>query len=261
MANRHETAVIAADADIGRDVSIGPFAVIHENVRIGDGCRIGAHVVIMPYTSLGEGCRIHAGAILGDVPQDLAFKDDTISYVEIGRDTVIREGVTIHRGTKSQSRTIIGQRCYLMAFSHIAHNVEISDGVIVANGALLAGYVSVGEKAFISGNCLIHQFVRIGKLAMLGGGSGIGQDVPPYCTTRSLSRDAILGLNTIGMRRAGMTADDRAEVKRVFDIFYRSGLSRSNALERLRAEGLKGPGKEFVEFVAASKRGICKFGR
>ena len=252
----HATAQVSPAARLGKDVSVGPFAVIGENVTIGDGSDIGPHVAVFPYTTIGARCRIHAGAVLGDLPQDLSFKE-VPSYVRIGDECVIREGVTIHRGTKAETVTEIGDGCYLMAFSHFAHNVRLGRSVIVANGALLAGYVDVGDRVFISGNCVVHQFVRIGRLAMLGGASGISKDVPPFCTTRPAEVNRLVGLNVVGMRRAGMNPEERLEVKRAFTLLYRSGLNFREAAQRIREQTTSPMAVELADFVGASKRGIC----
>jgi len=238
MAMIHPTALVEPGALIGANVELGPYVVIFGNV------------------TLGPNCRIHAGAVIGDLPQDLGFQPaDT--FVRIGADCVIREHVTVHRGTKPGTSTEIGRDCYLMANSHVGHNVRLGNKVILANNALLGGYVEVGDGAFISGNVVIHQFVRIGRLAMLSGGCGIGQDVPPFCTTKGIQRNRIAGVNTIGMRRAGMAPADRQQVQRAFRILYQSNLNVGQALERMRAEFPDGPGAEVAKFVAASHRGIC----
>lgn len=255
----HPSAIIDPGAVLGAEVSVGPFAVIEGGTVIGDHCVIGPHAVIYRYTSLGPGCRIHAGAVLGDTPQDVAFKE-VESYVKVGAGCIIREGVTIHRGTKPGTSTTVGDRCFLMALSHLGHNVQMGDDVMVANGALLAGYVEVGSRAFISGNAGVHQFTRIGRLAMLSGCSAISKDVPPFCTTRAASLNWIAGLNVVGMRRAGMTAEERQAVRTAFKVLYRSGLNVSQALSRLGEEFRDGPARELWEFAAASQRGICAFG-
>ncbi|MCE9614169.1 MAG: acyl-ACP--UDP-N-acetylglucosamine O-acyltransferase [Lentisphaerae bacterium] len=257
MSTIHPTAVIHPGARVGQDVSIGPFACIEEDVVIGDGCHVGPHASLLRYTALGARCRVHAGAVLGDWPQDLSFAG-AVSSVRIGSGCVFREGVTVHRGTKEGTATVIGDQCYLMANSHVAHNVKLGNRVILANGVLLAGYVEVGDGAFISGNCLVHQFVRIGRLAMLGGGSGIGQDVPPFMTTHSMGLNAIAGLNVIGLRRAGIGSADRLAIKRAFALLYRAGLNVPDAVARIRAEIPEAPAQELCDFVAGAKRGICQ---
>lgn len=255
----HPSAIVEPGAQLGADVSVGPFAWIASGAQIADGCVIGPHAVIHRFTSLGAGCRVHAGAVLGDLPQDVAFKDAE-TFVKIGRDCILREGVTVHRGTKPGTATTVGDRCFLMANSHLGHNVQMGDDVILANGVLLAGYVEVGARAFISGNAAVHQFTRIGRLTMVSGCSAISKDVPPFCTSRGASLNRIVGLNVVGMRRAGMTAQDRTTVRAAFKILYRSGRNVKQALEELRRQFPEGPARDFWEFVAASKRGICAFG-
>jgi len=256
----HPTAIVEPGAEIGQDVSIGPHSYIQTGSRIGDRCTIGPNVCIYTFTTLGAGCRVHAGAVLGDTPQDVGFEGDE-SYVRIGDNCIIREGVTVHRGTKPGSTTEIGKDCFLMGFSHFAHNVKLGHRVLVANGALLAGYVEVGDRAFISGNVVIHQFVKIGRLVMIGGGSGISKDVPPFCIVRASSLNGIAGLNVIGLRRAGFTAEQRAEIKRAFNTLYRSEMNFSEAAAEIRRRFPTGPGLELAEFVEGSERGICPLGR
>jgi UDP-N-acetylglucosamine acyltransferase len=190
----------------------------------------------------------------------MAYRD-CVSYVSIGARSVIREGVTVHRGTKPGSVTRVGASCLLMANSHLAHDVRLGDRVIVANGALLAGYVQVGDAAFISGNCLVHQFTRVGRLAMMSGGSAVQMDVPPFCITRSSSSNTVIGLNVIGLRRAGFTSPDRAALKSAFALLYRSGLTVPKALQRLEREDTSPLVLELCRFVASARRGICKFVR
>jgi UDP-N-acetylglucosamine acyltransferase len=206
---------------------------------------------------MGRDCVVHAGAVLGETPQDLAFKP-VPSTVEIGDRCVIREGVTIHRGTAEGSVTRTGNDCYLMANSHLAHNVTLGNQVILANGVLLAGYVEVGDRAFLSGNAVVHQFVRIGRLAMLGGLSGISQDVPPFCTTESGVVNRLAGLNTVGLKRAGIPPETRTALKQAFRILFRSGLTRTTAVADLRSgPDLPPEVEEVLRFVEGSKRGVC----
>lgn len=254
----HPTALVDRGASIGRDAVIGPYVVIDSDVTVGDGAVIGPHAVIHRYTTLGANCRVHAHAVLGGIPQDTAFKEFP-SYVRIGAGTLIREHVTIHRGTKPETATEVGEGCFLMVNSHLGHNVKLGNQVIIVNAALLAGYVEVGDRAFVSGNVVLHQFVRVGRLAMLSGLSGISKDVPPFCTTAGLMPNSVGGLNVVGMRRAGIAAPERLQIKRAFDLVYRSGLNVSQAVERIRAEGLGGAAAEFGAFAESSKRGICRF--
>jgi UDP-N-acetylglucosamine acyltransferase len=253
----HSSAVIEPGAKIGVDVEIGPFCYVCNDVEIGDGCKLSSHVTILPHTKIGSGCNIHSNAVLGDLPQDVAFQEG-ISYVIIGNNCQIREGVTIHRGTKAGTVTKVGDDCMLMANSHLAHNVQLGNQVIVANGALLAGYVQVGDRAFISGNCLVHQFARVGKLVMMSGGSATQRDIPPFCMTRNQSADSVMGLNAIGMRRAGISSQDRLELKRAFKVLYKSGLLIPEALIKLQTEFDNAFVKEMCDFIQASQRGICR---
>lgn len=254
----HPTAVIEPGAELGDNITIGAFAYIEAGAKLGHGCTIGPHVTIFRHTTLGDRCQVHAGAVLGDLPQDLAFKRED-SYVRIGSNCVIRENVTIHRGTKAGSVTEVGNDCLLMAQSHLAHNVKLGDHVIVANGALLAGYVEVGDRAFISGNCLVHQFTRVGRLAMMSGASAVQKDVLPFCITRSVSPNTIMGLNVVGLRRAGFTPNDRRLLKQALMVVYNSGLNISQATEKLEQDFDSELVQELCEFIRGSKRGICKF--
>jgi UDP-N-acetylglucosamine acyltransferase len=253
----HSSAVIEPGAKLGADVEIGPFCYVANDVEIGDGCQLLAHVTLLPYTKIGSNCQIHSNAVLGDIPQDIAFQNG-VSHVIIGNNCQIREGVTVHRGTKAGTVTKVGDNCMLMANSHLAHNVQLGNQVIVANGALLAGYVQVGDRAFISGNCLVHQFARIGKLVMMSGGSATQRDVPPFCMTRNQSADSVMGLNSIGLRRAGVSSEDRLELKRAFKVLYKSGLLIPEAIIRLKNEFDNALVKEMYDFIQESQRGICR---
>lgn len=252
----HKTAIIDPGAELGNDVEIGPFTTIEADVTIGDGTIIGPNVSIRPYTSIGPRCNVHAGAVLGGTPQDVNFKGGK-SFVKIGENCQIREGVTINRGTQTDSVTEIGDDCFLMAFSHFGHNVKLGHKVIVANGALLAGYVEVGDQVFISGNCVLHQFIKIGRLVMLGGGCGVSKDVPPFCLVKPIMANTIGGLNSTGLRRSTLTTEDRQEIKEAFKLLFLSGLNVSQALEKLKSAYPTGPASEFSTFLEESERGIC----
>jgi UDP-N-acetylglucosamine acyltransferase len=256
----HPSALVEKGAVLGKNVEVGPFAYIEAGARIGDGCRIGPHVTIYRFVTLGAGCQVHAGAVLGDLPQDLAFTGED-SYVEIGEGTIIREGVTIHRGTKPGTKTSIGKHCMFMANSHAAHNVKTGDRVILANGALLGGYIEIGSNVFLSGNVALHQFIRIGDVAMLGLGSSASKDIPPYCTLHPASMNKIAGLNVVGMRRAGIDASGRAAIKHVFKTLFSRGLGISDALAYLQSDPVAEipEVRNFIDFVASSERGICVY--
>ena len=250
----HPTAIVDPRAEIDASAEIGPYVVIEGRVRVGERTRIHAHVVITGGAEIGADNRVHSGVVLGDVPQDLAFAGAE-SFLHIGNGNVFRENSTIHRGTKPGSETFIGDRNYFMQNSHVAHNCRIGNDAIVAGGAMLSGYVDLGDRGFVSGNCVVHQFVRIGTLAMMQGGSGIGMDLPPYTVVREVN--VLCGLNTVGLRRAGLTQAERLELKQVYRVLFREGLNRSAALAKAQAQFTGGPAKAMVSFVAASKRGIC----
>lgn len=252
----HSTAVVESGARLGNDVTVGPFCYIQNGAEVGDGCVLQSHVTVLAYTTLGRRCRVHSGAVLGGAPQDTGFKGG-VSYVRIGDDCVLREGVTVNRGTKPESITVLGDRCMLMANAHCAHNVELGSDVTIANCTALAGYVTVGDRAFISGTVGVHQFVRIGRMAMLGISSVLTKDVPPFCLVRPSSVNGVGGLNVVGMRRGGLTADQRAAIKTAFRIIYRSGMNVHQALAMLEQNELTPAVREMADFIRTSPRGIC----
>lgn len=254
----HPSAVIEEGATLGENVAISPFCYIDRHVQLGAGCVLGPHVTILGHTTLGKDCRVHGGAIIGDIPQDVTYQGG-VSYVTIGDRCILREGVTIHRGTKPEAVTQVGNDCLLMAHSHLAHDVQIGNQVIIANGALVAGYAHIGDRAFISGNCLIHQFTRVGRLAMLSGGTAVQKDVPPFAMTHSLSRNTIMGLNVVGLRRAGFTTEERQLLKAAFTILYRSDLNTTQAIAQLKDIFHSPLVTELWQFIETSQRGICNF--
>lgn len=253
----HSTAVIEKGAELGVDCEIGPFAYVAAKVRLGDGCRLGPHAVVLDGTTMGAKCVLHPGAVIGDLPQDLSF-GGWESFVEIGEDCTFREGVTVHRGAAEGSVTRIGNHVYMMANSHAAHNTSVGDHVIMANGALLGGHVQVGERCFCGGGSAVHQFCHIGRYAMIAGVVAITKDVPPFCMTSASGFGGfIAGLNVVGLRRGGFTATQRAEIKQIYQLLYRSGLNMSQARDKMLAEmGGSVYAQEFAAFIASSKRGL-----
>ncbi len=251
----HPTAVVSPNAEIGKNVEIGPYAIIDDDVRIGDDCFIDAHVKIGQYTTIGPRCRIYFGAFVGAEPQDHRFYKGIQSYTEIGSDTVIREYVTIHRPPFEFLKTTIGNHVLLMAFVHIGHDVIIGDRVTIANNTALSGHVQVGPGAVFSGCVLVHQFCRIGALAMVGPTAHVGQDIPPFCMLRETN--FITGPNTIGLRRAGMSNEQRLAIRRAIRTFFFEGLNAKNALEQIeRGENVLPEVHMFVNFIKESHRGI-----
>jgi UDP-N-acetylglucosamine acyltransferase len=211
-------------------------------------------VYLTGWTQLGRNNRIHAGAVIGDLPQDLRFKGGE-SHVLIGEGNVIREHVTIHRSNSHAEPTRIGSNNLLMANSHVGHNTSIGNSVIIANGALVAGHVVIEDRVFISGNCMLHQFVRVGTLALMQGGSGISKDLPPFTIARG--NNGIAGLNTVGLRRAGIGSEERMELRRLYHLIFRAGTKFREALARAKKEARTGPAKMLVEFLETGKRGFC----
>jgi len=250
----HPTAIIHPKAKVGLEVIIGPYAVIDEHVVIGAHCRIGPHVYLTGHTAIGEHNQFHAGCVMGDAPQDLKYKGEP-TVLRIGDHNVFREHVTVHRSTKVGEETIVGSNNFLMANCHVGHNSRIGNHVIIANGALLGGHVSVDDRAFISGNCLIHQFVRVGTLVLMQGGSGVSKDLPPFTVVWGINH--ICGLNTVGLRRAGFTSEQRQELKRLYHALFRSGHRLAVALAAAREEFKSEQARVLLDFVAGTKRGIC----
>ncbi len=252
----HPTAVIHPRAALGAGVSVGPLAVIEEGAVLGDGCMVHAHAFVGGNVTLGKNCTVGHGAVLGGEPQDFAFKPQVKSRVVIGDGTKIFEYATIHRGTAEGSETVVGDGCFLMGGVHLAHNVRLGSGVIIGNNALLAGYVQVDDRVFISGGCLFHQGIRVGRLAICQGLSAFSKDIPPFVI--AAERNGVAGLNFVGLRRAGLGAAERAEIKRAFDLLYRSGKNATQAAGAARSENWGDAGRAFWEFVAgAKKKGLC----
>ncbi len=254
----HQTATVHSEAQLGREVEVGPCAVIDKDVVVGDGCQIGPGVYLTGNTVIGRRNRFHAGAVIGDAPQDLKYRDQP-TRLNIGDENVFREHVTVHRSAKIGEATEIGNHCLLMAGSHVAHNCRVGNHVILANGALLGGHVTVHDRVFISGNCLVHQFVTIGTLAMMQGGAAISLDLPPYCVAAEYNQ--VCGLNTVGLRRAGLASEQRLELRRLYRILLRRDGSMKNAIASIDPAGLSPTGRVLLDFVNGSKRGVCAHGR
>ncbi len=249
-------ASVHAEAQLGADVEIGPGAVIERGVRLGDGVRVLANAVIIEGTRLGAGVCVHPGAVIGGPPQDAKYEGER-SFVEIGAGTIVRELVTIHRGTGEGTLTRVGRRCMLMAGAHVAHNCTLGDDVTLANGALLGGHVEVGDRAFISGHTAVHQFCRIGRLAMLGGGASISQDLPPFVIGTSMKGNRVCGLNVVGLRRAGLGREVRRALKEAYQRLFRSETPLEQTLAALEAHPVAEV-RELVAFFRGTRRGVIR---
>lgn len=252
----HSTAIIDPRAEIAPDVQIGPYVVIDGPVRVGPGCKIDPAAILMGHTEIGARCHIHAHAVVGDLPQDRAFHGE-VSFCKIGDDCIIREGSTVHRGTKPGTTTTIGDRCMLMTNSHVGHNCTVGNDVTLVSGVLLGGYVTMGDKSMIGGGAAVHQFVRIGELAMVAGITAAVRDVPPFAMTDRTG--TVVGLNVVGLRRAGLTSQERNELKQAFKIVYHSGLPREQWLAALGGLTTTPACQKLLDFLTPeSTRGVTK---
>lgn len=254
----HPTAIVSPKAELDSNVEIGPYSIIGESVFIGSGTVIGSHVVIDPYVTIGSNCKIFQYAAIGAVPQSLRFGGEK-TYVKIGRGCMIREFVTIHRGTGfGGGVTEIGEDNFLMAYTHIAHDCKIGRKVVMANNATLAGHITIGDYATVGGLVAIHQFVRIGDYAFIGGKSAIPKDIPPYVIAAG-DRAKLHGLNLVGLKRQGMSPKTLSLLKKAYRIFFRIGLTVNEAVERVRAEVEQVPEVvKFIEFIKSSERGVTR---
>ena len=250
----HKTAAISDSAEVDSSAEIGQGVIVEGGVRIAAGVKLMPNVYICEGTDIGAGTTVHVGAVIGGQPQDYAYKGAR-TYTKIGENNIIREYVTIHRGTEEGSSTVIGDNNFLMVQSHVGHNCVIKNNVIIANGALLAGRVHVDEGAFISGNVVLHQFCRIGAYSMIGGFSGVNKDVPPYLLVRGPS--AIRGINLVGLRRGGFSREVIREIKEAYKVLYLSGKTQKEALTVIKSSSRSKEISYFTSFIEASKRGIC----
>jgi UDP-N-acetylglucosamine acyltransferase len=250
------TARIHAEAVIGPQCIISDFCIVEADVTLGESCVLEPYVFVKRWTTLGDRNEISAGTVLGTDPLDKNFTGKR-SYLRIGNDNKIREHYTISRGTQPESTTTIGDGNYIMTSGHIAHNAVIGNNTVIASCALVAGYVEIGDRAFVSGGVVIHQFSRIGALAMIGGNTRVNADAPPYFLYSGFDVTP-MGINTVGLRRAGVSDTDVSDLKRAYRLLYRSGLKLSEALDRIVAECESSHAAHLVEFVQKSERGICR---
>jgi UDP-N-acetylglucosamine acyltransferase len=242
-------------AEIGADVSVGPFSIIGPGVSIGSGARIGPHVLIERDTSVGSDCVIHNGAVLGTDPQDLKYGGEPTRLL-VGDRTVIREYATLNRGTSALGYTEVGSDCLLMAYTHVAHDCQVGNHVILSNAVNMGGHVNIGDWAIVGGVTPIHQFVRIGQHAFVGGASRVSKDIPPYVKAAG-SPVQLYGLNGVGLQRRGFSEEVRRELKRAYRLFFASSYNTSQALARARDELRSLPEIDvFLEFFEASERGV-----
>jgi UDP-N-acetylglucosamine acyltransferase len=253
----HATAIIDRNAEIGANVTVGPYAVIEGNVKIGEGTEIGPHAMVGEYTTIGKECRIFYSASIGLIPQDMKFKGEK-TVLRIGDRTTIREFCSLNRGTVARGETVIGNDCLLLAYSHVGHDCVLGDHVIASNNLALAGHVEVGNYVTIGGVCAFHQFVRIGDYAMVGAFSYVSQDVVPFALVGS-EPVRIADVNKVKLERNGFSPERIQEIKRAFRVLFRGKLNFEDAIKSLTEEF---PANEditrIVDFAKKSERGILR---
>lgn len=253
----HPTAIVAKTVKLGNKVKIGPYAVLDGELTIEDGVEIGPHAHITGNTIIGQNTKVFTGAALGNPPQDLKYKNEK-TLLKIGRNNIIREFVMINPGTKATGQTVIGDNNLLMAYSHVAHDCIIGNNCILANLSTLAGHVQLGNRVVLGGFAGVHQFVKIGDMAIVGGCSKVVQDVPPYAMVDGHPA-AVVGINSIGLKRAGVPKESIGNIKKAFDVLFFSGHPFSKGMDIIEAQGLSDSYiAKLFEFIRNSERGICR---
>ncbi len=251
----HPSAVVGGETELGPGVEVGPFCILDGRIRIGARTRLIGHVTILGDTQLGERNVLHPNVVIGDEPQDLTYTGAPRA-VRIGDRNVFREGVTVHRGSERGEVTIIGDGNFLMSNAHVAHDCRVGNSVIIANGALLGGWVEVGDLAFVSGNCVVHQYVRVGRLAMMRGLSRASRDIPPFCM--SDYTHTLRAINTVGLRRAAFSPAAIKALRQAFRALFGERRNLKLAIDALVSQGDITPEvAELVDFIRTSKRGVA----
>ena len=243
-------------SQIGKNLNIDAFSVIHENVEIGDNCWIGSNVTIFPGARIGNNCKIFPGSVISGDPQDLKFKNgDTLTV--IGNNTIIREYVTINRATMATKKTIVGSNCFIMAYCHVAHDCKIGSDCVLANAVNIAGHVSIENNVTIGGLTAIKQFTKIGQHSMISGGSLVRKDVPPYI---KVAKEPLkfLGINIVGLKRKGFSENDIYSIKNIYRNIFGSGKNISDSLKELNEIKLNDKEQNIIDFINNSKQGIIK---
>ena len=250
----HTSSIISSQAKIGKDVEIGPFCVVENGVEIGDGCRFESRVTIKKGTTLGENNLVCEGVVIGGMPQHIAVHENSGNIV-IGNGNVFRENATVHRSMNESGATIIGDNNMFMVNSHVAHDCRVGNNVLLVNNVLLAGHVCVEDRAILGGAAAVHQYCRVGMMAMVGGQAHLVQDVPSFMMVDGLS-SRIVGLNMIGLRRAGYSIDEIKQLKAAYRVLYRSEKNWQEILKNLEETFTIGPAQKLVQFLFGSTRGI-----
>ena len=252
----HPTALIDSAAELASDVSVGAYAIVESGVSLAAGVTVEAQAQLLRGTRVGAGSVIGRGAVIGGLPQDVSFDPATPTGVRIGERNVLREHVTIHRATQAGSDTVLGDDNYLMVGVHVGHDAVVGGQNIFANSALVAGHVQFGSRSVVGGGAVFHQFIRVGDCCMVQGASALSKDLPPYAMASELNR--LVGLNVVGMRRAGFSAATRAEIKSLFVLLWRSGRNLSQAVAAARQKPWNAEAEQLLAFVeGATKKGVC----
>jgi UDP-N-acetylglucosamine acyltransferase len=250
----HPTAIVDSSATLGQDVVIGPFCVVEENAVIGNGCRLASRSVIKEGTHLGPQNMVHEGAILGGLPQHSQLPDHT-GRLEIGENNTFRENTTVHRGLHEEDITVVGNHNLIMVGVHIGHDCNIGNHVVLINNVMIAGHVTIEDRAYVAGGAAVQQFRRVGRLAAVGGYARAVKDVPPFVTLDGHT-SGVVGLNRVGLQRAGFKAEEIASLKDAYRLIYRSGLPWNEILQQLQADFTSGPVTDFYHFFVAGKYGF-----
>ena len=255
MSNIHPTAIVDSSAKIDPSVTIGPYAIIGPEVTLGSGTTVGAHAVV-EFATLGKNNKLHPGCYVGTAPQDLKYANEH-THLVMGDGNSVRECVTINRGTAAHGETRIGNGCLFMAYSHVAHDCILGNGVVLVNSVGIAGHVEIGDHTVVGGLVGIHQFVRIGRFCMVGGGSMVGKDIPPFCTCQG-DRATLRGLNLLGLRRAGIPRDAVSAIKNAYKSLFLSGNTLEAGIAELKSSSQPKEVSDFLDFIERSKRGVMR---
>jgi UDP-N-acetylglucosamine acyltransferase len=255
----HETAVVHQTAEVADGVEVGPYSIIGENVKIGEGTQIGSHVFIDKWTHIGKGCQIYQYASLGAAPQHLRYKGEE-TYVIVGDNNIIREYVTIHRGTPfGNGKTVLGDENFIMAYAHVAHDCILGNRIVMASYAALGGHVEIGDHAIIGGIVAIHQFVRIGTYAFVGGATALTRDIPPYITASGM-KVKFYGINVVNLQRNNVPAEVIKGLRKAYKVLFRSHLTMEEAIKKVHEDPVYAlpEVKHMVDFIQGTKRGVTR---
>ena len=255
----HETALVHPTAEVADDVAIGPYSIIGEHVKIGKGTQIESHVIIDKWTHIGKGCHIYQYASLGAPPQHLRYQGEE-TYVIIGDNNIIREYVTIHRGTPfGNGKTVLGDENFIMAYAHVAHDCILGNRVVMASYAALGGHVEIGDHAIIGGIVAIHQFVRIGTYAFVGGATALTRDIPPYVTASGM-KVKFYGINVVNLQRNNVPAEVITGLRKAYKVLFRSHLTMEEAVKKVHEDPIYAlpEVKHMVDFIKETKRGVTR---